>query len=177
MPSTTAPSPTLWEYGATRHRHDGRVRLMASHQLHPRVNVRTTTRRGISTPPPSKPLLGGYRARHDAPSEARTAVHSVAMSAMPSHVTRTVRHTCKLPPPWHIKGGAVPWPQRERALTHAHCLHHDIGTCLNQKPLGLGGPTSSPASLVAPLCKHYGATQYSAPSTPLLDVRPRPELG
>jgi hypothetical protein len=44
-----------------------------------------------------------------------------------------------------------------------------------KKPLGPGGSASSPVSLVAPLCKHYGATQYSASSTPLLDVRPRPE--
>jgi hypothetical protein len=44
-------------------------------------------------------------------------------------------------------------------------------------PLGPGGPASSPASLVAPLYKHHSATQYSAPSTPLLDVRPRPEPG
>jgi hypothetical protein len=156
------------------------VRPTSPRQVHPRANVRTTTRRGISTPPPSKPLLGGYRAHHDASSEsrfARTVVHSVALSDMPSHVARTVRHACKLPPPWPIKGGAVPWPQRERALTHAHCLHHDIGTCLNQKPLGPGGPASFPASLVAPLCKHYGATQYSASSTPLLNVRPQSEPG
>jgi hypothetical protein len=83
-------------------------------QLHPRVSVRTTTKWGTSTPPPSKPSLDGRRARHDAPPEAkfaRKAVHSVALSAMPSHVARTVRHACKLPPPWPIKGGAVPWPQ------------------------------------------------------------------
>jgi hypothetical protein len=87
------------------------VRPTASRQLHPRISVRTTTKREISTPPPSKPLLGIYRARHDAPSKARfarTAVHSVALSAMPSHVARTVWHACKLPPPWPIKGGAVP---------------------------------------------------------------------
>jgi hypothetical protein len=30
------------------------------------------------------------------------------------------------------------------------------------KPQGPGGLSSSPATLVAPLCKHYGATQYSA---------------
>jgi hypothetical protein len=143
------------------------VRPTASRQLHPRANVRTTTRRGISTPPLSKPLLGEYRAHHDAPSEARfarTAFHSVALSAMPSHVARIVRHACKLPPPWPIKGGAVPWPQRERALTHAHCLHHDIGTCLNKKPLGPGGPASSPASLVAP----------SASTTVRRNIVPRP---
>jgi hypothetical protein len=45
------------------------------------------------------------------------------------------------------------------------------------KPQGPGGLASSLALLVAPLCKHYGAAQYSASSTPLLDVRPRPEPG
>jgi hypothetical protein len=77
------------------------VPLTASHQLHSRVSVRTTTEREAPTPPPSKPLLGGYRARHDAPPEARfarMAVHSAALYAMSSRVARTVRHACKLPP-------------------------------------------------------------------------------
>jgi hypothetical protein len=154
----------------------------ASRQLHPRVSVRTTTQRKISTPPPSKPLLDGHRARRDAPPEARfarTAVYSVALYAMPLHVARTVRHACKLPPPWPIKGGVVPWPRERTYSIHllVFCLHHDIGTCLNQKTSGTWRPASSPTSLVTPLCKHYGATQYSALSTPLLDVRPRPEQG
>jgi hypothetical protein len=34
------------------------------------------------------------------------------------------------------------------------------------------GPAFSPSSLVDPLYKHYGAMQYSASSTLLLDVRP-----
>jgi hypothetical protein len=36
----------------------------------------------------------------------------------------------------------------------------------------LGGFSSSPASLVAPLYEHHGALQYSATSAHLLDVRP-----
>jgi hypothetical protein len=40
------------------------------------------------------------------------------------------------------------------------------------KPQGPGGFASSPAMLVAPLCKHHGATQYSASSATLLDIRP-----
>jgi hypothetical protein len=40
------------------------------------------------------------------------------------------------------------------------------------KPQGPGGLTSSPATLVAPLCKHNNATQYNTLSAPLLDVRP-----
>jgi hypothetical protein len=155
----------------------------ASRQLHPRVSVRTTTQREISTPPLSKPLLDGHRACHDAPPEARfarTAVHSVALSAMPSHVARTVRYACKLPPPLPIKGGAVPWPRgmtTDSTHPHAFCLHHDIGICLNQRTSGTWRPGLLSRLACSPLCKHYGVTQYSAPSTPLLDVRPRPEPG
>jgi hypothetical protein len=122
------------------------VRPTASRQLPPRVSVRMTTKWGISTPPPLKPLRDGHRARHDAPPEARfarTAVHSVALSAMPSHVVRIVRNACKLPPPWPIKGGAVPWPQRgmtDGTHPHAFRLHPDIGTCLNQKTSGTWKP-------------------------------------
>jgi hypothetical protein len=86
----------------------------ASRQLHPRVSARATTERKTSTPPPSKPLLDGYRARHDVPPEARfarTTIYSTTLYAIPSHVARTVRHACELPPPWPIKGGAVPWLQ------------------------------------------------------------------
>jgi hypothetical protein len=78
------------------------VRPTASHQLHPRTGIQTTTKREAPTPPPSKPLLGGHRTRHDAPSEvrfARTAVYSTALCAIPLHVNRIVRHACKLPPP------------------------------------------------------------------------------
>jgi hypothetical protein len=158
------------------------MRLTTSHQPHPRVGVRTTTPQKTSTPPPSKLLLGEHKARHDAPPEARfarIAVHSIVLFAMPPHVTKIVRHTCKLPLPWPIKGGAVPWPQGDdREHSPARFLSSPRYWHLPQSvPLGPGGPASSPASLVAPLCKHYGATQYSALSTPLLDVRPRSELG
>jgi hypothetical protein len=101
------------------------VRLTASRQLHPRFSVRTTTKREVSTPPPSNPPLDGHRARHDASPKAkfaRTAVDSDALSTMPSHVAKTVRHACKLPPPWPIKGGAVPWPQGDDGSKHSHAL-------------------------------------------------------
>jgi hypothetical protein len=123
-----------------------------------------------------------YRARHDVLPEAgftRTAVYSTTLYVMPSHVDKTVRHAYKLPPR-HIKGGAVPWPQKRGRIALARTLSAFttiLALASIKKPLGPRGPTSSPASLVAPLCKHYGATQYSALSTPLLDVRPRPEPG
>jgi hypothetical protein len=58
----------------------------------------------------------------------------VALYAMPLHVDKTVRHACKLLPPWPIKGGAVPQPQgaMDNAHLHAFRLYHDIGTCLHQ---------------------------------------------
>jgi hypothetical protein len=49
--------------------------------------------------------------RRDATPEvrfARTAIYSMALYAMPLHVGEIVWYTCKLLPPWPIKGGAVP---------------------------------------------------------------------
>jgi hypothetical protein len=77
------------------------VHPMASCQRHPRVSVRTTTEREAPTPPPSKPLLDGYRARHDALPKvgfARKVVHSTMLYTISLHVTRIVWHDCKLPP-------------------------------------------------------------------------------
>jgi hypothetical protein len=67
------------------------VRPVASRQPHPRVHVRATTKQAIPTTPPSKPLLDGYRARHDAPPDARfarTAVYSTTLYTMPLHVDK-----------------------------------------------------------------------------------------
>jgi hypothetical protein len=83
----------------------------ASRHQHPRVLTRAVAEQEIATPPPSKPLLGAHRTRHDAPPEARfvrTAVYSATLYTMPLHVGEIVRHNRKLPPPWPIKGGAVP---------------------------------------------------------------------
>jgi hypothetical protein len=130
------------------------VHPTASCQPHPQVGVRTTTLRRTSTPLPSKPLLGGHRARHDAPPKARfarTAVHSVVLCAIPQHVARTVWHTCKLRPR-PIKGGAFPWPQGEDGEHSPACFLPSprYWHLPESKPLGPGGPASSPASLVAP---------------------------
>jgi hypothetical protein len=107
------PSPTLWERGATGRCHARCCAPYAPRQLHPRVSARATTEQKTPTPPPSKPLLDKHRARHDTPPEARfarTAVYSTTLYAIPSHVGITVRHACKLPRPWPIKGGSIPWP-------------------------------------------------------------------
>jgi hypothetical protein len=104
----------------------------------------------------------------------------------------TVRHTstrreivqraCKLLPPWPIKGGAAPQPQgrdtgRRTTTTHSLFTFPTILALASIRPVGLGGHASSPASLVATPLRVPRCEQYSAPSTPLLDVRPRPEPG
>jgi hypothetical protein len=80
-------------------------------QQHPRVLTRAVAEQETATLPPLKPLLGAHRTRHDTPPEARfvrTVVYSATLYTMPLHVGEIVRHAGKLPPPWPIKGGAVP---------------------------------------------------------------------
>jgi hypothetical protein len=121
IPATTTPSRAL-QHQPRRCGSKGRqdaatpaaVRLPAFRQPDPRDDARMTTREEVPTPPPSMSLLDGYRARRDAPPEAkfaRTTVYSAALYAIPPHVGRTVRHACKTVSPWPISGGAVPWPQ------------------------------------------------------------------
>jgi hypothetical protein len=108
IPATTTPSRELQCHprgcGSTGRQDVATpavVHLTPSRQPHPQVSVRTTTREEAPTPPPSKPLLDGYRARHDALPEARfarTAVNSTTLHTISLHVIRTVRHDCKLPP-------------------------------------------------------------------------------
>jgi hypothetical protein len=118
--------------------------------------------------------LGWSRIRQDGRQLHDTARHA-------STRRKIVRHTCKLLPPWPIKGGAVPQLQGRRddgQQSPTRSLPSPRYWHLPQSiPLGLEGQASSPSTFVAPLYKHHGATQYSAPSTPLLDVRPRPETG
>jgi hypothetical protein len=61
---------------------------------------------------------------------------------------RTVRHACKLLPPWPIKGGAVPRPQGTGQRIRARFPPSPRYWHLPQSiPLGLGGPASSPPRL------------------------------
>jgi hypothetical protein len=102
-------------------------------------------------PPPSEPLLDRYRACHDALLEARftkMAIYSTTLCTIPLHVIKIVQHDFKPPPLAYKRRGRSP---------------------------SRGERTTS--TFITPLYKHYGATQYSASSTPLLDVRPRPEPG
>jgi hypothetical protein len=108
------------------------------------------------------------------------------------HLHSSIRHTatrieivqraCKLFPPWPIKGGATPSRRggdtgRRTAVTHTLSAFPTILALASIAPVGLGGHTSSPTSLVATPLQAPRCKQYSALSTPLLDVRPWPEPG
>jgi hypothetical protein len=104
----------------------------------------------------------------------------------------TVRHTvtrieivqraCKFLSPWPRKGGAAPsrggQTGDDEQQTFARSPPSPRYWHLPQSPpLGLGGHAFSPASLVATPLRAPRCEQYSAPSAPLLDVRPRPKPG
>jgi hypothetical protein len=184
-PGTAMTSPTLLRCTGTGRRH---ARHCASYGLPP-------------TAPSSRPASGGRASNlyattleaapvraQDSPrrpnmSEIRRDSRQLRGTARHAFTRRRiVRHACKLPSPWPIKGEAVPQPQgrgtrRRTAHSHAFRLHPRYWHLPQSVPLGPGGLASSPASLVAPLCKHYGAMKYSAPSKSLLHVRPRLEPG
>jgi hypothetical protein len=111
IPATASPYPTLWKHAATGHRHASHCVLYGLVTTAPSSPHADGPRTSNLYATPSKPLLDTHRTRHDAPPEAgftRTAVYSMALYAMPPHVGEIVRHDCKLPHPWPIKGGAVP---------------------------------------------------------------------
>jgi hypothetical protein len=113
IPGIVSPSPSLWGDGVTRRRHAGCCAPCGLLLAATWSQCTDDDHTGDPTPPPSKPLLDGYRAHHDAPPDARfarTAVYSMALRIMQVHVDKTMQHACKLPPPWPIKGGAVPQP-------------------------------------------------------------------
>jgi hypothetical protein len=92
---------------------------------------------------------------------------------------RIVRHACKLLSPWPIKGRAIPQPQggRRIAITRTLSAFTTILALASINTSGTWRLSLLSRHAVAPLYEHHDATQYSAPSTPLLDVRPRPEPG
>jgi hypothetical protein len=118
IPATRPPSRTLPHHpqccGSTGRQDaatSAAVRPPAFRQPDPRNDAHMTTREEAPTPPPSKPLLDGYRAHHDALPEARftrTTVYSTTLCTILLHVARTVRRDCKLPPLAYKRRGQSP---------------------------------------------------------------------
>jgi hypothetical protein len=178
IPGTAASSPALWKPGTMGHRH--------------------TRRCASSDPPsaqPSSRCTGGDRTRSShtttleaAPGQSqdlprrqpelrffRTTINSTTLCAMLPYValepcSMTVNHLPLAYKRWRRSLGRR---GRTDNCTLAHFHQHPRYLHFTSiKPQGPGGLPSSPALLVAPLCKHHSATQYNAPSAPLLDVQP-----
>jgi hypothetical protein len=94
--------------------------------------------------------------------------------------SKIVRRACKSPSPWSIKGRRSPHRRGIGQRTSVTLMLSASPRYWHfpQSPrLGLGGNASSPASLVATPLQALRCKQYNASSTPLLDVRLRPEPG
>jgi hypothetical protein len=157
-------------------------------QRHPRTDP---PRRPVNQPlhrrPRSRPCTSTWRTTSPRRLN-RSEIHQNGrqLRSTARHIStrrEVVRYACKLLPSWPIKGGAAPPPSRRGdtgrriAITHSFSAFSPILALASIKPLGLGGHASSPASLVATPLRAPRCEQYSAPSTPLLDGRPRPEPG
>jgi hypothetical protein len=164
-------------------------RVRAPRRRHPRIGpLRRPDGQPLRHHPRSRSCAGTGRATmprcHDLDEIRQDGRQLHDTSRHASTRRRIAWHACKSPFPWPIKGRAIPRPQGTTATrndglrTHPRIPPSPRYWHLSQSiPLGLGGQASSPSTLVAPLYEHHGATQYSASSTPLLDIRPRSELG
>jgi hypothetical protein len=137
MPGTVTTSPTLLERTGTGRRHACHCtsygppltapssRPMGSARA---ANLYATTLEAAPVRAQDAPQRPNWRKlRQDGRKLCGIARHA-------STRRRIVRHSCKLLPPWPIKGEAVPQPRDRRTTdsNHAHAfrLNHDIGTCL-----------------------------------------------
>jgi hypothetical protein len=106
--------PTLLGRAGTRRRHDYHCAAYGPPLTAPSNQATAMAGRSTTTPPPSKPLLYEHRTRHDW-SRIRQDGHQFRGTARHASTRREiVWHTCKLLPPWPIKGGAVPQSQGTR---------------------------------------------------------------
>jgi hypothetical protein len=178
IPSTATPSLSLWGSGTTRRCHPRRCSssgLPSATPSNRRMND-DRSRRHPCSHPRSRSWAGtrlattptGSKIRQDG-QPLHDVVHHTAICSL--ELCGTIVNRLPLAYKWRSQS-----PGR-RGTTDNHAFERFPPSprywhLALIKPQGLGGSPSSPAKLVAPLCKHHGATRYSALSTPLLDVRP-----
>jgi hypothetical protein len=175
--------PVLLGRTGTRHRHNGHCAtygppvngtLELAHHGGRSTNYCTDTLEATPVRAQGAPRrLNGSVIRQDGRQHHGTVRRTAARIEI-------VRHACKLLPPWPIKGGTAPRPRGHGTTDsdHLHALRllailalASINTSGTWRPRLLSRLACS-HPLRAPRCK-----QYSALSTLLLDVRPRPESG
>jgi hypothetical protein len=114
IPATAPPCLTLWKHAAMGHRHASHCAsyglLSTAPSSQPAGSGRTRTL--YATTLEAAPVRAQNSPRHPNRSEIHQdnrLLHGTVCHA--STRSEIVRHACKLPPPWTIKGGAVPRPR------------------------------------------------------------------
>jgi hypothetical protein len=176
-PGTATTSPTLLERTGTRRLHARHCTSYGPPSMAPSsrptdgdrtANLYTTTLKAApvwAQDSPRRPNRS--KILQDGRQFCGTARHAFTRR-------KIVRHACKLLSPWPIKGGAVPQLQggRRLAITHTLSAFTTILALAKISTSGTWRPGFLSRLACSPLYEHHSATQYSAPSTPLLDVRP-----
>jgi hypothetical protein len=139
------------------------------HQRPPQACPQTKTGRSTTTPLPSKPR------RHDR-NEIRQDGRQLHDTAHHTFIRkRILRHACKsLSLAYKRKGDppAAGGHDNREQHTRTHPASTTILTLASTSTSGTWRPGLLSLLAYSPLYEHHGATQYSASSTPLLDVRP-----
>jgi hypothetical protein len=185
-PCTVTTSPMLLECTGTRRRHDRHCAAYGcpvDGTLEPARGGGRTTNHYTATLK-ATPVRAQDAPRRPDWSRIRQDGRQLRGNARHTSTRRkTVRYACKLLSPWPIKGGADPQPRgggdkgRRTTITHTLSAFSTILALASINTSGTWRPGLLSHHACSPLYEHHGAKQYSAPSTPLLDVRPRPEPG
>jgi hypothetical protein len=183
IPSTTTPSPSLWEPGTTRHRHprhctpsglpsatpSSRRTDGDSSGKHPRSHPRSRfwASIGLATTP------AGSEIRRD-DQQLHSIVHHTAICRLELCGTIVNRLPLGLE-----KEESVPWPRGgggEDVLLHTRIFPPSprYWHSASIKPQGPGGLSSSPATLVAPHTTVQRNTATRAPPCWTYGTRPEP---
>jgi hypothetical protein len=172
IPGTTAASLAPWELGMMGHRHTHRCTYsdpLPARPLSRRTDGDQTRSSRVAT------LEAALGQSQDSPRRllevrfSRTIISSTALCATPPYVALEPCDMAVNRLPLAYKRRR--WSPGRRGTTDSCTLAHfrphpRYWHLASIKPQGPGDFSSSPALLVAPLCKHYGAPQYNALSAP-----------
>jgi hypothetical protein len=191
IPATAAPHRALWRhpdaagmYGDKTSPQRPLYHVRASRQRHPQIGPpRRPVNQLLRRSPRSRSCT--HTGRTTTPQRERDSPGRPSVPPCYSPCRYTCRNSaaCMLAAPSlaYKRRGSPPATEgdtgRRTTVTHALSAFPTILALASIKPMGLGGHASSPASLVATPLRAPRCKQYSAPSTSLLDVRPRPEQG
>jgi hypothetical protein len=178
IPATVLPSQALWEPGTTGHRHARCCAASGPPSAQPssrRTDGDQTRSSHVAT------LEAAPGQAHDLPQHppearfSRTTINSTTLCVVPPYVAlKPCGMTVNRLPFAYKRRRWSPGRRGRRiaARLHVFAFFHGICTSPQSKTSGTWRLLLLSRLACSLLCKHHGAPQYSAPSAPLLDVRP-----